>query len=77
MLFIFQLEKLEIGTKDISQPGIEQSLDQQHRVPTSTEEHEGKLTKVTESAESAAESVSINFYVPLTSPFIVLYFIER
>ena len=67
LLFISQLEKLEVGTKDISQTEIEQSLDQR-RIPTSTEEHEGKLMKITESAKSTAESVSINFYVPLTSP---------
>ena len=59
LLLISQLEKSEVGTKDISQPEIEQSLNQQHRIPTSTEEHEGKLTKVTESAKSTAENVSI------------------
>ena len=70
LLFISQLEKSEVGTKDVSQPEIELSLDQQHRVPTSIEEHEGKLTKVSESVESTAESVSINFsdIVPLISP---------
>ena len=67
LLFISQLEKSEVRTTE-----IEQSLDQ-HRVPTSTEEYEVKLMKVTESSKSTAESVSINnFYVPLTSP---LYFI--
>ena len=77
MLFIPQLEKSEVGTKDVSQPEIEQSLDQ-HRVPTSTEEHEGKLTKITESAESTAtaESVSNNFFVPLTIIQYVLFYRE-
>ena len=68
LFFISQLEKSEVGTKGISQPEIEQSLNQ-HRVPTSIEEYEGKVTKVTESAKptAAAESVSINFCVHATN----------
>ena len=58
LFFISQLEKSEVGTKGVSQPEVKQSLDQ-HRIPASTEEHEGKLTKVTESAKSTAENVSI------------------
>ena len=57
----------------------QQSLDQQ-RVTTFTEEHEEKLAKVTESAEStatcAAESVSIkNSCVPLSNPLILIRYV--